>query len=54
MNGDPTARRPKMMSETPHRMDNVEAERTMPDGVCCGIDASSKGTSGVSYGGSLS
>jgi hypothetical protein len=34
---------PKMMSETPHRIDNVEAERTMPDGVCCGIEASSKG-----------
>src|SRR5437868_9247866 len=34
MNGDPTARTPKMMSETPHRMDTVEAERTTPDGVC--------------------
>ena len=45
INGDPTASMPKMMSETPHRMDNVEAERTMSDGVCCAIEVSSKGTS---------
>src|ERR1700693_3805236 len=43
INGDPTASIPKMMSETPHRMDNVEAERTIPDGLCCAIVASSKG-----------
>jgi hypothetical protein len=33
INGDPTASMPKMMSGTPHRIDNVEACRTMSDGV---------------------
>jgi len=53
-NGDPTASMPKMISETPHKMDNVEACRTIPDGVCCAINTSSKGTNGVSYARSLS
>ena len=28
-NGDPTASMPKMISEMPHKMDNVEACRTI-------------------------
>src|ERR1700719_1722746 len=40
-NGDPTASMPKMISETPHKMDNVEACRTIPDEVCCAINTSS-------------
>jgi hypothetical protein len=45
---------PKRISETPHRMDNVEARRTIPDGVCCAIKTSSKGTSREFYARSLS
>src|ERR1700729_421296 len=41
INGDPTASMPRMMSETPHRIDNVEACRTTPDG-CCAIETSLK------------
>src|ERR1700733_4400637 len=43
INGDPTASMPRMMSEMPHRMDSVDAERTIPDGVCCAIEASLRG-----------
>src|ERR1700722_12108894 len=47
-NGDPTASMPRMLSETPHRIDNVEACRTTPDGVCCAIETSSiKGRIGI-------
>ena len=41
-NGYPTASMPKMISATPHKMDNVEACRTMPAGVCCAIYTCSK------------
>jgi hypothetical protein len=41
-NGDPTASMPKMISATPHKMDNVEACRTIPDGACRAINTSSK------------
>jgi hypothetical protein len=40
--GDPTANMPKIMSNTPHNIDNVEACRMMWDEVCCAIETSSK------------
>ena len=41
--GDPTASTPRTMSATPHKIDHVEACRTMSDGLCCVIEASSNG-----------
>jgi hypothetical protein len=37
--GDPTASMPSTMSKTPHKIDQVEACRTISDGVCCAIES---------------
>ncbi len=39
--GEPTASTPRMMNATPHKIDHVEACRTISDGLCCVIEASS-------------
>src|SRR5258708_40128827 len=39
--GDPNASTPSTMSATPHKIDHVEACRTISDGLCCVIEASS-------------
>src|SRR5579864_7168668 len=41
ISGDPTASTPRATNKTPHTIDNVEACRTMSDGFCCAIEASS-------------
>jgi len=39
-NGQPIATMPKMISKTPHTIDNVEACRTMSAGLCCATETS--------------
>src|SRR5258708_34478395 len=39
--GDPNASTPSTMSATPHKIDHVEACRTISDGLCCVIEVSS-------------
>src|SRR5205823_1593652 len=43
-NGEPTAKIPKTISNTPQRIDNLEACRTISTGLCSAMETSSRRT----------